>query len=75
MGQHKGRCTHDDCFTCPYDDCISDKEPVKRKAGRKRLDPWEKKRRQRVAQKNYHEANREKIQKYRREYYQKHKSK
>lgn len=68
-------CEHDDCFTCPYPDCISDKEPQKRKAGRKKKDPEERKRRQRIAHKKYCEANREKIKQYNHDYYMKRKSK
>ena len=36
------RCNHNDCFTCPYSDCISNYEPAntpKKKCGRKRLPP------------------------------------
>ena len=68
-------CGHDNCFTCPYADCISDKEPQKRKAGRKKKDPEERKRRQNIAHKKYYEANRERIKKYNHDYYMKRKSK
>lgn len=62
-------CLHDDCFTCPYPDCISSKEPKKHKPGRKRLAPEEQKRRRREAQKKYSEANREAINRKHRAYY------
>lgn len=41
-------CEHTDCFTCPYGECISNKEPVKKKPGRKKI-PLEEKRRHRNA--------------------------
>lgn len=33
------KCTHDNCYTCPYEDCISDVEvePERKRPGRKRL--------------------------------------
>lgn len=33
------RCTHNNCYTCPYEDCISDVEvePERKKRGRKKL--------------------------------------
>ena len=36
-------CEHSDCFTCPYDDCISDIGPMeqRKKPGRKKLPPEE----------------------------------
>lgn len=35
------KCTHNNCFTCPYKDCISNVEidPERKKPGRKRLTP------------------------------------
>lgn len=41
-------CEHKDCFTCPYDDCISNKDPKKKKPGRKKI-PLEEKRKHRNA--------------------------
>ena len=38
------KCTHNDCFTCPYEDCISSKDPGKKRPGRKRLPPEVRKR-------------------------------
>ena len=40
-------CTHNDCFTCPYEDCISkvEVEPERKKPGRKKLPLEEKKKR------------------------------
>ena len=41
------KCEHNDCFTCPYPDCISQEDPEERarKRGRKPLSPEERKRR------------------------------
>lgn len=41
------KCTHNDCFTCPYEDCISDVEveECRKKRGRKPLSLEEKKKR------------------------------
>ena len=46
-------CGHDNCFTCPYEDCISDVEveQERKKRGRKPLSPEEKKKR--VAARNH----------------------
>lgn len=46
-------CTHDNCFTCPYSDCISDVEvePDRKKRGRKKLPLEEKKKR--IAARNH----------------------
>ena len=49
------RCQCDNCFECPYEDCISDMEPQKRD------------RRRETARRNYY-ANREKRLKYAAEY-------
>lgn len=45
------KCNHDNCFTCPYPDCISnvEVEPERKKKGRKKLPPEEKARRKRIA--------------------------
>lgn len=44
------KCEHDDCYTCPYKDCISDVEvePERKKRGRKKLPPEEKARRRSI---------------------------
>ena len=73
MQDNNAKCTHDDCFTCPYRDCISNREPVKRKKGRKRLPPEEKKRHRREQQRKYLDKHREQINERQREYYQKRK--
>ena len=68
------KCTHNDCFTCPYPDCISDKDPVKKKRGRKRLPPEVKKRHRREQQKKYLDKHRKQINERQREYYKQRKS-
>ena len=68
------KCGHDDCFTCPFPDCIIDdacekggkrekKEPVKHtwKCGRKPLDPSEKAERKRIASRKHYYAHKEEI--------------
>lgn len=52
-------CLHDDCFTCPYPDCISKTEPKKRKCGRKKFPPEERMKRRRLRNKVYYEKHRE----------------
>lgn len=44
------KCTHNDCFTCPYGDCISkvEVEPERKKRGRKKLSKEERLRRKRL---------------------------
>lgn len=68
------KCEHKDCFTCPYPDCISNKEPVKRKRGRKRLAPEEKRRHRREQQRNYVDRHREQVNESQREYYKRKKA-
>lgn len=59
-------CTHNDCFTCPYGDCISNKEPEKPKAkkGRKKMPPEEKSQRKKLKCKEYYEQHKEKYREY-----------
>jgi len=52
-------CEHDNCFTCPYPDCISKTEPKKRKKGRKKLPPEERQKRRRLRNKIYYAKHRE----------------
>ena len=60
MGENqKVVCTHNDCFTCPYNECISNKEPVKQKRGRKPLPPEERKKRRRAYNNNYNKEHSE----------------
>lgn len=52
------KCGHDDCFTCPYPDCISDVHvgPYA-KRGRKPLPPEEKAKRRKAYNKAYTEKH------------------
>jgi hypothetical protein len=57
--ENMNRCMHNDCFTCPYKDCISNKEPegypfaeVKR---RKKLTPEEKRLKNNLRQRLYYQ--------------------
>lgn len=53
------KCTHNDCFTCPYNDCISDVEvtPEGKKKGRKTLPLEEKKRRRKIYNATYNKKH------------------
>lgn len=60
MGEVKDMiCTHNDCFTCPYDDCISNVEvdPVRKKKGRKPISAEEKARRRKIYNQRWYEKN------------------
>ena len=74
------KCEHDNCLTCPYPDCISDKGPFqqpKKKPGRKKLDPEErrknKKRYQQEYNHNYYKKHRQKQLNTCKQYYLDHK--
>lgn len=65
------KCTHEDCITCPYPDCISSSGPVnrvKKKPGRKRLSPEEKRARRKARDHRYYEKHKEKFSAYYKEY-------
>lgn len=51
-------CEHDDCFTCPYPDCVakytSEVHRQKKKRGRKPIDPEEKRQNRRAYSKEYY---------------------
>ena len=71
-------CEHDDCLTCPYPDCISSKGPksakkVKKKPGRKKMDPEVVHQNRLTYQRKYYADRKEKYQEYMRNYYQTHK--
>lgn len=53
-------CNHNDCFTCPYEDCISkvEVEPERKKRGRKKLPPEEKAKHRQAYNKKYYEKTR-----------------
>lgn len=72
-------CIHDDCFTCPYKDCISAKGPQKAKLPTQRkineLGKEDKKVRHRQACKKYYDTHPDKVRESKRAYYQKRKKK
>lgn len=52
------KCEHNDCFTCPYEDCISNFEIGKRsRPGRKELSPEEKAKRRKAYNKAYNQRH------------------
>lgn len=54
------RCMHDDCFTCPYKDCISETDPGEhKKPGRKKLSLEEKKARKAAYMREYERKHKE----------------
>lgn len=67
------KCTHEDCFTCPYDDCISDKSPVSKKRGRKKLPPEVVRQHRLAYQRKYNKEHKEKLAAQMKKYYQEHK--
>lgn len=64
------KCEHNDCFTCPYGDCISDVEvePERKKRGRKKLPPEEKAKRKALRNHLYYEKHSDR---WRNDYYEK----
>lgn len=58
------KCEHNDCSTCPYDDCISnvEVEPERKKKGRKKLPEEERLRRIQLRNHAYYESHIEKWQ-------------
>ena len=68
-------CEHGDCFTCPYPDCISKKglKGEKKKPGRKKLPPEERRKHILAYQRKYNEEHKEQIYAYMKKYYQEHK--
>ncbi len=68
------KCTHDNCMTCPYPDCISSEGPAgeKRKPGRKKIDPIVKKENERRRRQDYYLQNKDRIQAYSHDYYRTH---
>lgn len=63
------RCRHDDCFTCPYPDCIYEKAKKGDKKSREKLSPDELKRHKKEANAKYYNKNRARISEWKREYY------
>lgn len=69
------KCSHDDCFTCPYPDCICDKAKKGDKKIRRSLTPEEKLRHKKEINKKYYTKNRARISEWKRDYYKKKKAK
>ena len=67
------KCTHNDCFSCPYDDCISDVAPKGSGGKRKKLSPQEVKMHRQETNKKYYSKNQTKYSQIHREYYRKRK--
>lgn len=53
------KCTHDDCFTCPFEDCISQYGNTRSKRGRRPLSAEEKAKRRRAYNQTYNKKHRE----------------
>lgn len=67
-------CEHNDCFTCPYPECIGEKAPgKKKKPGRKKMDPEEVKKHRLAYQRKYYQEHKEKYKEYMISYYYEHK--
>ena len=58
------KCEHNDCFTCPYPDCISKLDPEERarKRGRKPLPPEERKKRRQSYNLAYRKKHKSELQ-------------
>lgn len=71
-------CEHDDCYTCPYADCIvTDEKEMhrqKKKRGRKPMDPEEKRKKKRAYCKEYYKKHKEHFKDYMNNYYREHKA-
>lgn len=52
-------CTHKDCFTCPYEDCISDPEAVKLRKKAIKQDASEKTEKRRQYMQDWYKAHRQ----------------
>lgn len=65
------KCTHNDCFSCPYQDCISDVAPKGSSGKRKKLTPSEAKINRQKTNKKYYAKNHPRISQLHREYYRK----
>lgn len=67
------KCGHNDCFSCPYPDCILSETNVGEtgaKRGRKPLTPEERKARHRARAKRYYYENKEHYREIRKAYYE-----
>ena len=68
------KCKHNDCFTCPYPDCICDKVKKGDKKKPKKLTPDELKRHRSETNRKYYSKNTSWISEYKREQYKKKKA-
>ena len=73
------KCEHNDCFTCPYPDCIVTNKQIaaqakehKRKPGRKKIDPEIRKQNVKRWRQDYYQQNREILLNKSHKYYQEH---
>lgn len=70
------KCEHTNCMTCPYPDCISANHgpanQPKKKPGRKKLPPLEKKQRKQRYQHDYYEKHKKEKAAYAKKYYAEH---
>lgn len=70
------KCDHDNCFTCPYPDCIVDGKIKKNRVKmRRKLTAEEAKRHRAENNKRYYEKNRDKFSELHRQNYQRRKAK
>lgn len=71
-------CEHDDCYTCPYADCIASQESEvhkqKKKRGRKPMDPELKKKKRQAYCRQYYAEHKEAMNAYMNNYYREHKA-
>ena len=71
-------CEHDDCYTCPYADCIASQESEvnkqKKKRGRKPMDPELKRKKRSAYGKKYYAEHKEHLKDYMNNYYREHKA-
>ena len=71
-------CTHEDCFSCPYPDCVVNDEKERKappkKRGRKPMDPEEKRKKRSAYGKKYYAEHKEHLKDYMNNYYREHKA-
>ena len=71
-------CTHEDCFSCPYPDCVVNDEKERKappkKRGRKPMDPEEKRKKRSAYGKKYYAEHKDHLKDYMNNYYREHKA-
>ena len=67
-------CQHNDCFTCPYKDCISEKDNSgeKKRPGRKKMNPEVVRQNRLRYQREYYQQHRDKLNEINKQYYRDH---